>query len=138
MDLAAVAIWAAVALMVETSEYTLTFGFAACAWAWVLLNRPVYWPGSVVFDWSWSRKMSPAAAAAPAMLTRTNHRLTDSPRRRGRTDPGTVPRSSAGAWMTFSPWAWASWPNRVMYLTGFCCSLSGVVDQCSVSYITHL
>src|SRR5450631_1855924 len=108
MDRAAVAIWAAVPLRVETSEYTLTFGFAASAWARVLWNNPVYWLGSVVFDWSWSRKMSPAAPAAPAMLTRTYHWLTDSPLRRGRTDPGTVPRSRAGAWMTFSPWAWAS------------------------------
>ncbi len=39
--------------------------------------------------------------------------------------------------MTLSPWAWASWPNRVMYLTGFCCSLTGVWDQCSGSYMTQ-
>ena len=40
--------------------------------------------------------------------------------------------------MTFSPLAWASWPNRVMYLTGSCCSLTGVAAQFSGSYMTHL
>ncbi len=40
--------------------------------------------------------------------------------------------------MTFSPWAWASRPNRVMYLTGFRRSLTGVEDQFSGSYMTHL
>ena len=82
--------------------------------------------------------MSPAAAALPAMLTRTNHWSADSPARRGRTEPVTVARSRAGAWMTFSPLAWASWPNKVMYLTGSCCSLTGVAAQFSGSYMTHL
>ena len=82
--------------------------------------------------------MSPAAAAAPAMLTRTNHWSAVSPGCRGRTDPVTLARSRAGVWMTFSPWAWASWPNRVMYLTGSCCSPTGVADQFSGSYMTHL
>ena len=82
--------------------------------------------------------MSPAAAALPAMLTRTNHWSADSPAWRGRTEPVTLARSRAGAWMTFSPLAWASWPNRVMYLTGSCCSLTGVAAQFSGSYMTHL
>src|SRR5580658_5929308 len=138
MDLAAVAIWAAVPFTVETSENTLTLAFAARAWLSVVLNSGAYWPLTVVFDSSWSRNMSPEAAAAPAMSTRTYHWLTDSPRCRGRTEPGTVPRSSAGAWMTFSPWARASWPNKAMYLTGFCRSPAGVADQFSGSYMTHL
>jgi hypothetical protein len=39
--------------------------------------------------------------------------------------------------MTFSPLAWASWPNSCMYSTGFCCSFSGVRVQYSGSYMTH-
>ena len=54
MDWAAVAIWAAVPLTVETSENTRTAGFAACAWAAVVLNSESYWPQVVVFDSSWS------------------------------------------------------------------------------------
>ncbi len=44
----------------------------------------------------------------------------------------------AGASMTLRPWAWASWPNSSMYLTGSCCSLTGVWAQSSGSYMTHL
>jgi hypothetical protein len=56
MDLAAVAIWAAVPFTVETSENTLTLAFAACAWLWVVLNIDAYAPpAAVVFDSSWSR-----------------------------------------------------------------------------------
>ena len=40
--------------------------------------------------------------------------------------------------MTFSPLAWASCPNRRMYRTGSCCSLTGVEAQFSGSYMTHL
>src|ERR1700723_4358862 len=106
MDWAAVAIWAAVPFTVETSENTLTLAFAACAWASVELNSDAYTPPvTVVFDSSWSWKMSPAAAAAPAMLTRANHAFADSPARRGRTEPVTVARSRAGAWRTFRPLA---------------------------------
>ena len=72
MDWAAAAIWAAVPLTVETSENTLTLAFAAWAWASAALNRYVVLAPAVVFDSSWRWKMSPAAAAFPARLTRRN------------------------------------------------------------------
>ncbi len=91
----------------------------------------------MVCDSAWMLTMSPAVAAAAAMPARRYHLVIGSCGSRGLTEPGTHPRSIAGAMITFSPLAWASCPNRVMYLIGCCCSLIGVWLHFSGSYMTH-
>jgi hypothetical protein len=89
MDSAAAVIWATVPLTVETSANIWTAGLAARAWVVAVLNSTSYCCRLVVCDSPWMLTMSPAVAAAPAMLARMYQCTMVSPGRRGVTAPGT-------------------------------------------------